>query len=281
MEQLRSTQEKGRSMLTTNKLAHQIRKNMLHLSKDKPAHIVASSLSIVDIMAVLYGDLMQVNPKNPNEANRDRFILSKGHAALAVYATLIECGFFSKELLLSDEHEDQKYSLNISHYIPGVELSTGSLGHGLPVCTGMAYSAKLDHKKHHIIGLLGDGECNSGAVWEAALFSGHHMLNNLIAIIDYNKIQRVDKTHNVLNLEPFADKWVAFGWRVLEADGHNHIDLQKQLREAFSEKNKPTVVICHTIKGKGISFLENKATFPFYYLTQEHYINAIKEIEAI
>lgn len=265
--------------MNTPQLAHQIRKMLINMSMDQPAHIIAASLSIVDIIAVLYGSQMHINPQNPNDVDRDRFILSKGHAALAVYAALIECGFFSQDLVYSIDHQVLKSSINISHHLPGVELSTGSLGHGLPVCAGIAYAAELDKKKYRVFGLLGDGECNSGANWEAALFAGNHKLSNLIIMIDYNKLQRVGTIENILSLEPFAEKWMAFRWRALEVDGHDHIALKETFQKVIFEQNKPTVIICHTIKGKGISFLENKATFPFYHLTEEYYLKAVKEID--
>src|SRR5438105_13762357 len=191
-------------------------------SRGRSSH-VASGLSIADIVAVLYGGVLRVRAEDPQWPERDRFILSKGHAGAAVYAALAETGFFPVEKLLSHCQDGSDLSGHVSHKgIPGVELSTGSLGHGLSVAGGMALAGKLDHKGHRVFCLLSDGECDEGSTWEAVLFAAHHRLHNLVAIVDYNKIQSLRPVPETIALEPFADKWCAFGWTVREVDGHDH-----------------------------------------------------------
>lgn len=219
---------------------------------------------MADIVAVLYGQILNVDPANPKWRGRDRFILSKGHAGAGIYAALAERGFFSTDKLLTHYRDGSDLSGHVSHKgIPGVELSTGSLGHGLPVGTGMAYAAKLDGLAHRVFVLLSDGECDEGSNWEAILFAAHHRLDNLVAIVDYNKVQSLKPVPETLALEPFADKWRSFGWAVVEADGHNH----DQLRAAFDrlplKSERPSCVIAHTVKGKGVSFMEHSVLWHY------------------
>jgi transketolase len=214
-------------------------------------------------MAVLYGAVLNVDPQQPKKADRDRFILSKGHAGAAVYATLAECGFFPVEWLQQHYQDGSYLSGHVSHKgIPGVEFSTGSLGHGLGVAAGMAYAAKQQGATHRVYCLLSDGECDEGSNWEAILFAGHHQLAGLTAIIDYNKIQSLAPVAETLALEPFADKWRAFGWEVVECDGHDHTQLQTAL-SSRSPAQRPTVVIAHTVKGKGVSFMEHSVLWHY------------------
>jgi transketolase len=222
---------------------------------------------------------MNVNPKNYKDKDRDRFILSKGHAGAGVYAVLAESGFFSTELLKTHYKDGSALSGHVSHKnIPGVELSTGSLGHGLSVGVGLAISAKLDKRKNKVIVLLSDGECDEGSNWEAIMFSAHHKLDNLIAIIDYNKLQSLDSIENTLNLEPFVDKWLAFGWNVVEVDGHNIQDISDAYKKASECLNKPTCIIAHTTKGKGVSFFENKVLWHYRSAKGHEYEKAKKEL---
>lgn len=244
------------------------------------AHIGAV-LSIADIIAVLYGAVLRVDPRKPRWAERDRFILSKGHAGAGVYAALAECGFFPVETLETHYRDGSDLSGHVSHKgIPGVELSTGSLGHGLSVGAGMAFGAHLDRRKHRVFVLLSDGECDEGSNWEAILFAGHHGLHGLVAIVDYNKIQSLAPVAQTLQLEPFADKWRAFGWSVVECDGHDHPSLQRALMVVPAVAGRPTVVIAHTTKGKGVSFMENSVLWHYRTAKGEEFSRALAELEA-
>jgi transketolase len=241
---------------------------------------IGSALSIADILAVLYTDILNVDSAKTCDPLRDRFILSKGHAGAAVYATLAESGFFPVAKLDTHYQDGSDLSGHVSHKgIPGVELSTGSLGHGLSVGTGMALGAKMDGKPFRVFVLLSDGECDEGSNWEAILFAPHHKLDNLVAIVDYNKIQSLDWVSSTLALEPFADKWRSFGWSVVEADGHDHDELRSALGNIPAEPGKPTCVIAHTVKGKGVSFMENTVLWHYRTAKGEEYEAAVKELE--
>jgi transketolase len=266
--------------MTSEQLAWKIRRHgieMTHLSKG--SHIGAI-LSVADIIAVLYNDIMNFDPKNPLTENRDRVILSKGHAGAAIYAALAEKGFFSVDLLKTHYQNGSVLSGHVSHKgVPGVEISTGSLGHGLSIGAGMAYAAKKDHKQHHIFVILGDGENDEGSIWEAALVSNHFGLNNLIAIVDYNKMQSLDFVENTISLSSLSDKWKSFGWHVIEVDGHNHEELRKAFNSAINLKSKPIMILANTIKGKGISFMENDILWHYRYPHKgKEYEDSIKEL---
>ena len=264
-------------MIATVSLAKKIRIHVLNMTSNGGSSHIASCLSIADILAVLYLDIMNIDPKKPKHPDRDRFILSKGHAGATIYATLAELGFFDVEKLKTHYKNGSTLSGHVSHKaIPGVELSTGSLGHGLSVGTGMALSAKMDNKNFRTFVLLSDGECDEGSNWEAIMFAAHHKLNNLFAIIDYNKIQSLDLIENTLRLEPFADKWNAFGWNVIEIDGHNHEEIAHALNTLHPEK--PTCILAHTTKGKGVSFMENQVLWHYRTAKGEEYELALKEL---
>jgi transketolase len=243
---------------------------------------VGAAFSIADILAVLYGGgVMRHDPKQPRWDGRDRFILSKGHAGAAVYAILAEMGYFSVEELKKHYQDGSVFSGHVSHKgIPGVELSTGSLGHGLGVGVGMAKALKLAGNPARVFVLLSDGECDEGTVWEAALFSQHHQLDNLIAIVDYNKVQSLAPVAETLQLEPFRAKWESFNWSVREADGHDHKALTQALEDLPAVQGKPTVVIAHTVKGKGVSFMENTVLWHYRAARGEEFDRALKELEA-
>lgn len=268
-------------MKDTKKLAKKIRIHSLNMTSFGRSSHISSALSIADILAVLYGSFLNVDPENPSKLDRDRFILSKGHAGAAVYAVLAEKGFFSVDKLRTHYQNGSDLSGHVSHKgIPGVEFSTGSLGHGLSVGAGMALDAKLSDRPHRIVVLLSDGECDEGSNWEAILFSAHHRLCNLIAIIDYNKYQALFPVSETLDLEPFADKWKCFGWNVYEVDGHNHDEMKKTLNRIHGENEKPTVIIAHTVKGKGVSFMENDPVLWHYRTAQDdEFKAALKELE--
>lgn len=248
---------------------------MTHLGKS--SH-VAAGLSMADIVATLYARVLRVRPEEPEWPGRDRFILSKGHAGACVYAALAECGFFPTEWLRTHYQDGSLLSGHVSHKgIPGVELSTGSLGHGLGVGAGMALSAKLDSEDWRVFVLLSDGECDEGSNWEAILFAAHHGLDNLVAIVDYNKIQSLKPVPETLGLEPFAEKWTSFGWNVCECDGHDVAALEQALHPA--ENGRPTVLIAHTTKGKGVSFMENSVLWHYRTPQGEEYEAAVAELE--
>jgi transketolase len=249
---------------------------MTHLGKS--SH-VGSALSIADILAVLYGRIMHVRPEEPEWPDRDRFILSKGHAGAAVYAALAERGFFPSEQLKSHYQNGSKFSGHVSHKgVPGVEFSTGSLGHGLGVGAGMALAAKRAGRANRVFVLLSDGECDEGSNWEAILFAAHHLLDNLVVAIDYNKIQSLAPVSETLGLEPFADKWRAFGWQVQEVDGHDHAALIEAFELPVALDRRPKAVICHTTKGKGVSFMENSVLWHYRTAQGEEYTAALAEL---
>lgn len=224
----------------------------------KGTHI-ASAFSIVDILVYLYEKVLNTNPKNPNDGKRDKFVLSKGHGCAALYVVLANHGFFPKKVLqtytrsgsILGGHPD-------STRIPGVETSTGSLGHGFSVAVGFALSNKINNIKSKVYCLIGDGECNEGSIWEAAMVASHHKLDNLILILDDNKLLISGFAKDILDPLSFKDKFEAFGWNVIEIDGHNFSDFDKVFETLPLRNNKPTIIIANTIKGKGVDFMENE-----------------------
>jgi transketolase len=268
-----------KKVFDTKALAKAIRKHAIEMTHRGNSSHIGSVLSIADILAVLYGKVMQYDVVNPRWEQRDRFILSKGHAGAGVYAVLAEVGFFPAEQLIQHYQNGSFFSGHVSHKgIPGVEVSTGSLGHGLSIGTGMAYAGKLKNANHKVYVLLSDGECGEGSNWEAILFSGHHQLNNLVVIIDYNKLQSLDTVENTLSLEPFADKWRSFNWNVTEINGHHHEELLHAFT-AIYDNDKPHCIIAHTVKGKGVSFMENKVAWHYRSPQDDNYRIALTEVD--
>lgn len=263
--------------METKELARQIRINALKMVHKARASHIGSALSIADILAVLYGKVLKFDVQNPKLDSRDRFILSKGHACVAVYAALAEVGYFSKELL--DTYGDNYSWLmnHISHKVDGVEFSGGSLGHGLPFGVGKAYAAKIKRENWRTFVLMSDGEMDEGSNWEALMFAAHYKLSNITAIIDYNKLQSLDSIANTMGLEPLKDKLIAFGCVVHEVDGHNHSMILDALRDIH--KLKPVVIIANTIKGKGVSFMENLVEWHYKNPNDEQLANALGELE--
>jgi transketolase len=242
---------------------------------------VGTCLSIADILAVLYGEVLHVDPARPDWPDRDRFILSKGHGVAAVYAVFAERGFFPKEWLDTYCQDGSKLAGHITHHgVPGVEASTGSLGHGLSIGCGMALAGKRDGRPYRVFVMLSDGECDEGSTWEAVLFAPHHRLDNLIAIVDYNKIQAFGAVKEVLDLEPLADKWRAFRWTVREIDGHDYEQIEDALTSVPFEPGKPSCIIAHTVKGKGVSFMENQLAWHYKSPNDEQLAQALAEIGA-
>lgn len=266
-------------MVDYKEVAKEIRKSVIRMHfLSKESHI-GSAFSCADILVVLYFSELNINPKKPLNENRDRFILSKGHAVSALYAALAERGFFSKKLLDTFCQDGSMLpGHSTKNTAPGVEVSTGSLGHGLPMGVGMALAAKKDKKKWRVFVLMSDGECDEGTTWESALFAAHHKLDNLTVIIDCNRFQALGKTSEVLNTEPLKDKWLTFGWQFKEINGHNFDEIKKTLDEVPFEKNKPSVIIADTIKGKGVSFMENRLEWHYKSPNEEQYKAALKEL---
>lgn len=249
-----------------NEIARKIRRKVIDLLyKHKAAHL-GSCMSCIEILVVLYFDVMR---------KEDKFLLSKGWAAAALYSVLSEKGIIDWDDLYENYYEaGSKYWGLVHHNISGIEHSLGSAGHGLPVAIGMA----LGNRNRRVFVLLSDGEMDCGTTWESALFASHHKLDNLIAIVDYNKLQAFGRTNEVLNIEPLKDKWNSFGWDVYETDGHNLKELTATIKKAIEIRNKPHIIICHTIKGKGISFAENRVEWHYYNLTPELYEKAKNDL---
>lgn len=238
-------------------IAKDIRKKIFQIAYFAGGGHMGASFSMADIISVLYFDnVLKYDPLNPNWEERDKFILSKGHASYALYAVLAKAGYFSEEELRHIGQEGSKFGGHPKmRDIPGVEASTGSLGHGLSLAIGIAYSNKIDRRKSHVYVVLGDGECQEGSIWEGALSAPTLELDNLTVVVDHNKLQAMDNLENIVHMKPFAEKWKAFGWNVVEIDGHNYTEIKKAL--LVREAAKPTFVVAHTVKGKGVSFMEN------------------------
>lgn len=262
---------------STQALAKSIRIDALKMVHRANASHIGSCLSMADILAVLYDHILRYDSKKPNWPDRDRLIVSKGHACTIMYAVLAQVGYFDKALLETYGQNGTILQGHLSHHVPGVELSTGSLGHGLPVACGMSIAIKREGRRNRIFTILSDGELDEGSNWEAILFAGHHKLHNLTAIIDYNKIQSFGSVKEVLDLEPLADKWRACNWQVHEVDGHDHEALTQLLEKIPG--GFPQVIIAHTIKGKGVSFMEGKLEWHYKSPSAEQLLQAIAEIE--
>lgn len=269
-------------MTTSVETARAVRAHVLRMTSAGRSSHVASGLSCADILAVLYHDVLAVDPASPDWHDRDRFIMSKGHAGAAIYAVLAERGFFDVELLSRHYRNGSPLSGHVSHLgIPGVEFSTGSLGHGLPVAAGMAWRSRQAGRAWRAYALLSDGECDEGSVWEAALFAAHHRLSNLVAVVDYNKLQSLTTTEETLALEPFADKWRSFGWDLVEVDGHDHGQLATALGvPRGAAPGRPRCVLAHTTKGKGVSFMEHQVRWHYAPPDADELAAALAEVTA-
>ena len=264
-------------------LAWLIRRNGLEMTHLSRGSHIGSIFSVAEIIAVLYSSVLRVDPKNPGWPERDRMILSKGHAGSAVYSALAETGFFPVEELKTHYANGSRLSGHVSHKgIPGVEVSTGALGHGLAIGTGMALGAKMDGALWRTCVVLGDGECDEGEVWESALQAAQFGLDRLVAVVDYNHMQSLDFTENTLRLEPFESKWRDFGWNAMSCDGHDTRQLIRAFGQAWNNagSGKPTVILASTVKGKGVSFMENQVLWHYRTPQGEEYEAALKELEA-
>lgn len=244
-------------MTDIEQIAKDIRKTIYKIAHFAGGGHMGAAFSMADIISVLYFDnVLKYNAENPDWEDRDKFILSKGHACYALYAALAKAGYFSEEELWHVGKPGSKFGGHPKmHDIPGVEASTGALGHGLSFAIGIAYANKTDHRDSHVYVVLGDGECQEGSIWEGALSAPTLELNNLTVIVDHNKLQAMDDLENIVRMKPFADKWRAFGWNVVEIDGHNYAEIKKALM--IRKTVQPTLVVANTIKGKGVSFMES------------------------
>ena len=259
--------------------AKNIRKSIIEMTYEAKSGHPGGSLSIVEILTVLYFDEMNIDPENPHKENRDRLILSKGHSAPGLYATLAERGYFPKSELTSlrkfgsrlQGHPDMRK-------LPGVEMSTGSLGQGLSVANGMALSAKLDNVNYRVYAILGDGEVQEGQVWEAAMSAAHYKLDNVCAFLDHNNLQIDGNVCDIKGVEPLDKKWEAFGWHVISINGHDYNEIFSALEKSKSIKGKPTIIVAKTTKGKGVSFMENVCNFHGVAPNKEEMEKALEEL---
>ena len=260
-------------------IAKKIRRHIIEMTGAAESGYPGGSLSAVEILTSLYFSCMNYDPQNPNDENRDRLILSKGHAAPLLYAVLAEAGYFDPKTLINfrklgsplQGHPDRRR-------LPGVEASTGSLGQGLSIGIGHALARKLDNKSYYTYVITSDGESNEGQVWEAAMMAAHHKVDHLIAFLDYNKYQLDDSTEKICDMEPMIDKWKAFRWDVQEIDGHDLAQVIDATEKAKKVKDKPAIIIAHTVKGKGVSFMENNNDFHGVAPTKEEVKKALEEL---
>ncbi len=262
--------------ITAYKIRRHVVEGVFHAASGHPG----GSLSIADILSVLYFDEMNVDPKNPKDLNRDRFVLSKGHCAPALYGVLAERGFISKEDIKTLRHIDSNLQGHPDmKSINGVDMSTGSLGQGICAANGMALAGKIDNKDYRVYSILGDGELEEGQVWEAAMFAAHYKLDNLTAFVDFNGLQIDGDITQVMNPTPIDKKFEAFGWNVIIIDAHSYDEIKDAIKKAKETKGKPTVVIANSIKGKGVSFMENQAQWHGAAPNEEQYKEAIAELD--
>lgn len=272
---------KTRSAEELKAIAKEIRRQSLIMTNRANSGHPGGSLSCAEIMAVLFFHQMKYDARNPKWADRDRFVMSKGHATPALYAAMAEAGFFPKEELKTYRQLNSRLQGHASIYTPGIEICTGSLGQGLSVGNGMALAARLDGKVYKVYVVMGDGELQEGEVWEAAKTAAHYRLDNVTAIIDRNGLQENGPTEKLMHIEPLADKFMAFGWHTIEVDGHNVNELINAFELADSIKGKPKVIIAKTVKGKGVSFMENIASWHGKAPNAEQLKQALEEVEAM
>ena len=260
-------------------LARNVRQHCLRMVYRGESGHIGSMLSAADIVAVLYSGVLNVDAADPEKPDRDRLIYSKGHGGAALFATLAEKGFFPKEWLDTYYKDAGKLSGHISHHVAGVEFSTGSLGHGLPVACGMCLAAKQSKKSHRIFCVVSDGDLNEGSSWEAIMLAGQHHYDNLTMVVDYNRLQALGRSEDIIDLENLGEKLRNFGWQVLEIDGHDHDALEKAFSRLPLEDGRPSAVICRTVKGKGVSFAENDYRWHYGGITPELYEQGRADIE--
>lgn len=269
----------NRTIKQLDSIAAQIRGKVIEMSYQSKAAHLGSALSCIDILVALYWEILSIDPDDPENVNRDRFILSKGHAASAIYATLAYKGFFPESLLdlyaqngsSLEEHPGPKS-------VPGIEAATGSLGHGLPIGIGKALAGRIQANDYKVFALLSDGECNEGSVWEGAMFASAQQLDNLTVIVDFNKWQATGRSCEVMSLEPLVEKWRSFGWNAFEIDGHDIKSILQVLSDIPDGSKKPVAVVAHTVKGKGVSFMEDDNNWHYRIPTEQEVIEAKREL---
>jgi len=260
-------------------IAHRTRINVVKMIAKSGTGHLGGSVSIAEILAVLYFHELRIDPKNPEWEDRDRFVLSKGHACPALYATFAEVGYIPKDILPTLHEIDSILQMHPERGLcPGIEVSTGALGQGLSTAVGMAIGARIKGKDFRVYALLGDGECNEGQIWEAAMSASKYELDNLAAIIDYNKFALSEAINKVMPLEPLYDKWLAFGWHVIEVNGHSVTQLTNALDQAKQIKGKPTFIIAHTVKGRNISYIEDTWPSHSVQMTAQQVERTLKEL---
>lgn len=264
--------------MTSEELSIKIRLKAWNMAYKAKASHMGGNFSMADIISVLYTDIVNINPRDSKNESRDRVVLSKGHCCAVMYALLAEKGFFSTEELEHFGENGSVLSAHISKKVPGVELSTGSLGHGAAVAAGMALNGKLNNKSYKVYAICGDGELDEGSIWEMVMFAGQHKLDNFTVVVDANKIQAMGETKDIINLQPISEKWKLFGWTTHDIDGHDH----NALRVAFNAPSygKPKVIVANTIKGNGVSFMENSLWWHYQIPFGDYYPKAIEELNA-
>ncbi|MFP3898107.1 MAG: transketolase [Dehalococcoidia bacterium] len=269
-----------RSPAELTEIAKKLRRHIITMTAAAGSGHPGGSLSAADIIAALYFGVLRHDPQNPQWPDRDRFILSKGHAAPVLYAALAEAGYFPvSELATLRKLGSRLQGHTDRNFTPGVEMSAGSLGMGLSFAVGVALAARLDSKSYRTYALLSDGECEEGQTWEAALSAAHLKLDNVTAVVDYNGLQLSGWTRDIMNLEPFAQKWQAFGWHAMDIDGHDFEQILSACQKAEQMKGSPTVIIARTVKGKGVSFMENNVAFHGKAPSREEAETALKQLE--
>jgi transketolase len=264
--------------LDTRRLAAQFRARAVAMSHHAKAAHLASALSCIDIVAVLYHSVLNVDPQRPDWPERDRFILSKGHAASALYAALAYRGFIAQSDLDTYGHAGSLLEEHPSPKLAGVEAATGSLGHGLPLGCGFALAGRIKQQNFRTFVLMSDGECNEGSVWEASLFAAANRLGNLCAFVDFNKWQATGRSREVLGLDPLADKFRSFGWNVCEIDGHDHDQIHRAVADVSATQQRPTMIVAHTVKGRGVSFMEDDNNWHYRIPTADEVARAWAEL---
>ena len=261
-------------------MAQKCRKDVLNMVMSSGEGHLGAAFSSMEILTTLYFSILNIDPSQPHRKDRDRFIMSKGHGCFAYYAVLARRGFFPVDLLDTVKQKDTIFGGHPDRdKVPGIDVSTGSLGHGLSIGAGMALADKRDGKSARVFVLMGDGECQEGSVWEAAMFASAHNLDNLIAIVDANSLQAIGRTDDIVGIEPLSEKWRAFGWEVCEADGHDCSELSDKLSHIPIKPGLPTAVIARTVKGKGVSYMENEIMWHARPVTEEEFRQAMCELD--
>lgn len=262
-----------------NRIARDLRARVIRMSHAGRAPHLGSSLSCIDILVAAYWRCLRIDPATPLDPDRDRFLLSKGHAAAALYATLAKREFFDASELINYNVAGSRFPEQPSpRAVPGIEAATGSLGHGLPIGLGMALAARIQQRDYRVVAVMSDGECNEGTVWEAAMFAAAQRLDSVTVVIDFNRWQATDRSEEVMALSPLVDKWQAFGWSAVEVDGHDIDALAQRMNGTPLEAGKPTAIIARTIKGKGVSFMEDDNNWHYRIPNDEELRAALDEL---